>query len=46
MFADDTSIKISNNCYEDLNRNFSEVLYNALKWFQASQLVLNMEKTK
>jgi hypothetical protein len=46
MYADDTSILILNNCYEDINRNFSEVLYNTLKWFQASQLVLNVEKTK
>jgi hypothetical protein len=46
MFADDTNILISNNCYEDLNRSFSEVLYNTLKWFQAIHLVLNMEKTE
>jgi len=36
-------IVISNNCYE-LNRNFNEVLCNPLIWFQAYQLVLNMEK--
>ena len=46
MYADDTSILISNNCYEDINRNFNKVLYNTLKWFQANQLVLNVEKTK
>jgi hypothetical protein len=47
MFANDTSVLISNNCYEDINRNFSKVLYNTLKWFQANQLVLNMgKKTK
>jgi hypothetical protein len=46
MYADDTSILISNNCYEKLNRNFNKVLYNTLRWFQNSQLVLNMEKTK
>jgi len=45
-YANDTSILISNKCYEELNRNFSEVLYNTLKCFQAQQLVLNMEKTK
>ena len=46
MYADDTSILISNNCYEDINRNFNKVLYSTLIWFQASQLVLNVEKTK
>ena len=45
-YANDTSILISNNCYEQLNRTFNEVLYNTLKWFQANHLVLNMEKTK
>jgi hypothetical protein len=28
------------NCYEGLNRNFNIVLNNTVKWFQASQLVL------
>jgi len=28
-----------------INRNFNKVLYNTLKWFQANQLVLNVEKT-
>jgi hypothetical protein len=46
MYADGTSILISNNCYKQLNRYFNDVLYNTLKWFQANQLVLNMEKTK
>jgi len=46
MYADDTSILIFNNCYEDINRNFNKVLYSTLIWFQASQLVLNVEKTK
>ena len=46
MYADYTSILIWNNCYEDISRNFNKVLYNTLKWFQTSQLVLNVEKTK
>jgi hypothetical protein len=46
MYADDTHILIYNNCYEELTRTFIKVLYNTLKWFQANQLVLNMEKTK
>jgi len=33
------------NCYEDLDRNFNKVLYNTLKWFQASQLVISMVQT-
>jgi hypothetical protein len=41
MYAGDTSILISNNCCDELNRNFYKVLYNTLKWFQATQLVLN-----
>jgi hypothetical protein len=44
--ADDTGTLISNNCYEEMNRNFNEVLYNSLKWFKENQLVLNMEMTK
>ena len=43
LYADDTGILISNNCYEELNRNFNTVLYNSLKWFQANQLELNMD---
>ena len=46
IYADYTSILISNNCYEELNRNFNEVRYNTLHWFQSSQLVLNTEKIK
>jgi hypothetical protein len=46
MYADDTSILISSNCHEELNRNFNVILYNTLTWFQANQLVLNMEKIK
>jgi hypothetical protein len=44
-YADDTSILISNNHFKDHNGNFNKVLYNILQWFQASQLILNMEKT-
>jgi hypothetical protein len=46
MFADGTSTLISNNSYEELNRILNDILYNTIKWFQISQLVLNMEKTK
>jgi len=46
VYADVTSILISSNCYEELNRIFDQVLNNTLKWFQANQLELNREKTK
>ena len=46
VYADDTSVLISNNSCEELNRNFNKVLYNTIKWFQVNQLVLNMEKIK
>jgi len=45
MYPDDTRISIFNNCYEDINRNFNKVLYDTFKSFQASHLVLNVEKT-
>ena len=37
LYADDTRILMSNNCYEEMNRNFNKVLHNSLKWFQANQ---------
>jgi hypothetical protein len=46
MYADYTSILIWNKFYEDINRKFNNVLYNTLKWFQISQLLLNVENTK
>jgi hypothetical protein len=46
MYADDTSILISNISYEELNRILNDILYNTIKWFQVNQLVLNMGKTK
>jgi hypothetical protein len=46
MFVDDTSILISNNSYEKLNRNLNDVLYDTIKLFQVDQLVLDIEKNK
>jgi hypothetical protein len=46
MYADDTGILISNSCCEELKRTCKEVVHNTIKWFQASQLVLNMGKNK
>lgn len=45
MFADDTSVLISNSDYDELNRKFNSVLTCVSKWFQTNQLVLNAEKT-
>jgi hypothetical protein len=45
MFADDTSILIYKNNHDELNLNFKSVLSQILKWFQASQLILDIEKT-
>jgi hypothetical protein len=45
MFADDTSIPISSNNFTDLNQVCTSVLSHIAKWFQAAQLVLNVEKT-
>jgi hypothetical protein len=44
IFADDTSILISNNNYNDLNRTCTSVFSYIAKWFQANQLVLTIEK--
>jgi hypothetical protein len=46
MYADDTSILISNNSYEELYRILNDILYNTIRWFQVNQMVFNMEKTK
>jgi hypothetical protein len=45
MFADDTSILISNNNCTDLDQVCTSVLSHTAKWFQTNQLVLNVEKT-
>jgi hypothetical protein len=46
MFADDTSILISNTSHDELNLNFTSVLNQISKCFQANQLILNIEKNK
>jgi hypothetical protein len=45
MFADDTSILITNANYNELILDFTSVLSPISKWFQAIQLILNLEKT-
>jgi len=41
MFADDTSVFISNTNHDELNLNFISVLSQISKCFQANQLILN-----
>jgi hypothetical protein len=45
MSADDTTIQMSNDKHEELNSNLNSFFIQILKWFQANQLVLNVEKT-
>jgi hypothetical protein len=45
MFAYNTSILISNNKCTDLHQVCTSVLSHIANWFQANQLVLNVEKT-
>jgi len=42
MFADDTSVLISNIDNEELNLNFKSVPTQISKRFQANQLILNI----
>jgi hypothetical protein len=45
MFADDTTILMTNDKHEELNSNLNSFLIQILKCFQANRLVLNVEKT-
>ena len=45
LFADDTSIIISNTSPEEFKSNISLVLIEALNWFQSNLLTLNCHKT-
>jgi hypothetical protein len=45
LFADDTSVLISKDNYDNFQQTSNLVLSHMSKWFQANQLVLNMEKT-
>jgi len=45
LFADDTSILITENNYEDLNQTIKLTLDCSNRWFRANQLVLNLMKT-
>jgi hypothetical protein len=44
LFADDTSVLISKDNYNDFQETANLVLSRMMKWFEANHLVLNMEK--
>jgi hypothetical protein len=45
LFADDTSVIISKDNYDDFKQTSNLVLYRMCEWFDTNQLVLNVEKT-
>ena len=45
LFADDTSIIISNTSPEEFKSNISLVLTETIDWFQSNLLTLNCDKT-
>jgi hypothetical protein len=45
LFADDTSVIISNRNFENFCTISNSVLSNMIEWFSANKLVLNLEKT-
>jgi len=45
MFADDTIVFISKNNYDDFKEAFNLDLSHISKWFDANQIILNVEKT-
>ena len=44
-FADDTSVRISNESFIDFSTSANQVLAHMTEWFSANKLVLNLEKT-
>jgi hypothetical protein len=45
MFADDTSVLICNEKFNEFENTFNTVLKHITAWFHANQLVLNLDKT-
>ena len=45
LFADDTSVIISNGNLIDFSNSANQVLARTIDWFSANKLVLNLEKT-
>jgi hypothetical protein len=44
MFADNTSVLISNTNFNEFKNTFNTVLKHITTWFHANQLILNMDK--
>jgi hypothetical protein len=44
LFADDTSVIISNRNFSDFSTTLKRVLSRIIEWFAANKLVLNLEK--
>ena len=45
-FADDTTLYITHECFEDLYINLYDDVVTVLDWFNANKLSINMDKTK
>jgi hypothetical protein len=45
LFADDTSVAISNGNFRDFSATTNLVLSRMIEWFAANKLILNLEKT-
>jgi hypothetical protein len=45
LFADDTSVIISKDNYDNFKQTSNLVLSRTREWFDANQLVINVEKT-
>lgn len=45
LFADDTSIILSNTNFVDFTNNFNKVMSDTINWFQSNLLTLNYSKT-
>jgi hypothetical protein len=44
MYAKDTSVLISNRNYNEFKHTLNLVIIHIVNWFQANQLILNMDK--
>jgi len=45
LFADDTSIIVSNSNQDEFKTNINSVMYETMNWFQSNLLTLNCNKT-
>jgi hypothetical protein len=44
LFADDTSVLVTDDSYDNFEQKVNLASSYLIKWFQANQLVLNVEK--